>query len=1071
MAERSETRKNRLVTIICRSIGRPVLKNALDSIFSQSYAPIEVILVNSSRKQLKHLFPTDFNVTVLDQEKPLSRPDAANAGIDAANGYFLMFLDDDDYISSDHVANLVSKIQSSSSIRAVYSSTQKVTIQGKSLNQIYSTEFDQFLLMRDNYIPIHSMLFEKSLIEEACRFDPQFEIYEDWDFWLQLAQKTKFVHIPCVTAFYRAGGDSGTMPADDSERFNSGSKIGKARAQIFEKWRTQWTGNQINGLIGNTMRIDLAENYEELAKHSEDLEAQLTLINEQLNRIKMENESQQTKLNEEILFLTSSLQVSLDTNSDLKTEIQKREETEKHLRLHESQLELALEQILNSRTWKIAGLYRRLGNLLTRSRSTSENLKVEENASSGNIEEVNALASSEQKAESTKKKNAASPRLGNAKKAYDEKAKEELDVLLNSSERLVFPKAKDIKLSIIIVLYNQAHLGLLCFKSLLDHANVNFELVIIDNASKDRTKDLLARIDNAEIIRNDKNLGFVEAVNQGGEIAKGQYILLLNNDAIIQEKALSNAIRTMDSDSNVGAVGGKIKLINGTLQEAGSIIWNDGSCLGYGRGENPNDPKFNFKRQVDYCSGAFLLLRNADFSRLGGFDTDYAPAYYEESDFCIRLQKFGLKIIYDPSVEIVHYEFASSGNTTDALSLQKRNRKILLGKHSEWLATKHAPTQEKVLLARSANDFENILLIDDRVPHPALGSGYPRCADILNSLASFDYNITLFPLQFPIDDWKSCYETLDHSIEIILNQGKSGLDSFLRSREGFFQYIIISRVHNMEFLRSLAKDNRGLLDNAKIIYDAEALTASREIIRRSLQGRGVTSDKQVEMIRSEMEKCSMADSVIAVSEQEAQAYKNHGMQNVHVLGHKISANPGDNTFINREGLLFVGALRDEGSPNVDSLLWFCINVLPLIEKKLENIKIYVVGDLGAPSLFTIKKENLSFLGQIKDLSEIYNRCRVFIAPTRFAAGIPHKVHHATANGIPCVTTELLANQLRWTPEKELLVGKTSYAFAAECIRLHEDQNLWENIRKNGLKAVEKDCSEANFRDNLKSIFT
>ena len=208
--------------------------------------------------------------------------------------------------------------------------------------------------------------------------------------------------------------------------------------------------NQINGLIGNTMRIDLAESYEELAKHSEDLEAQLTLINEQHNRIKMESESHQTKLNEEILFLKSSLQVSLDTNSDLKTEIQKREETEKHLRLHESQLELALEQILNSRTWKIAGLYRRLGNLLKRNRSTSENLKVEKNVTNRNIKEVNALASSERKTESTKKKNAASLRLGNAKKAYDEKAKEELDVLLNSSERLVFPKADDIKLSIII---------------------------------------------------------------------------------------------------------------------------------------------------------------------------------------------------------------------------------------------------------------------------------------------------------------------------------------------------------------------------------------------------------------------------------------------------------------------------------------------------------------------------------------------------------------------------------------------------------------------------------------------
>ena len=331
MPERSETRDNRLVTVICRSIDRPVLKDALDSIFSQSYAPIEVILVNSAGKPLESFSPSNSEVTVLDHKKPLSRSEAANAGIDAANGCFLLFLDDDDYISKDHVANLVSKIESDSSIRAVYSGTQKVTSQKKALNQVYSTEFDPLLLMRDNYIPIHSMLFERSLVHEGCRFDPQFEIYEDWDFWLQLAQKTRFVHVPSVTAFYRSGGDSRTTPAEESERFTSQSRIGKARAQIFEKWRIQWSGKQINGLIGSTMRINLAERYKNLES--------------QYNKSKLENEIRQTRLNEEIsvlessinnlseetLFLKSSLEESLHNNCILKAEIQERSKSFKKL--------------------------------------------------------------------------------------------------------------------------------------------------------------------------------------------------------------------------------------------------------------------------------------------------------------------------------------------------------------------------------------------------------------------------------------------------------------------------------------------------------------------------------------------------------------------------------------------------------------------------------------------------------------------------------------------------------------------------------------------------------------------
>ena len=107
---------------------------------------------------------------------------------------------------------------SDSSVRAVYSGTQKVTNDGKLLEQVYSTEFDPILLMRDNYIPIHSMLFEKSLVDEGCRFDPQFNIYEDWDFWLQLAQKTNFYHVPSVKAFYRSGGESGTAVSEENEK-------------------------------------------------------------------------------------------------------------------------------------------------------------------------------------------------------------------------------------------------------------------------------------------------------------------------------------------------------------------------------------------------------------------------------------------------------------------------------------------------------------------------------------------------------------------------------------------------------------------------------------------------------------------------------------------------------------------------------------------------------------------------------------------------------------------------------------------------------------------------------------
>ena len=167
--------------------------------------------------------------------------------------------------------------------------------------------------------------------------------------------------------------------------------------------------------------------------------------------------------------------------------------------------------------------------------------------------------------------------------------------------------------------------------------------------------------------------------------------------------------------------------------------------------------------------------------------------------------------------------------------------------------------------------------------------------------------------------------------------------------------------------------------------------------------------------------------------------------------------------------MFVGALRDEGSPNVDSLLWFVVNVLPLIEVQIPSINLYVVGDLGATSLFAINKRNIVFKGKLETVDEMYNQCRVFVAPTRFAAGIPHKVHEAASAGIPSVTTELLSEQLRWEDGKETLVGANEKAFAQQCVRLYKESETWKKIREGSLEAVNTDCSNFTFEKTLKLL--
>ncbi|MDD9890065.1 MAG: glycosyltransferase family 4 protein, partial [Gammaproteobacteria bacterium] len=346
----------------------------------------------------------------------------------------------------------------------------------------------------------------------------------------------------------------------------------------------------------------------------------------------------------------------------------------------------------------------------------------------------------------------------------------------------------------------------------------------------------------------------------------------------------------------------------------------------------------------------------------------------------------------------------------------------------------------------------------------------PRAAHLIHSLSELNLNISFYPLQFPIDSWSEIYRTLPKTVEVIANKGRLGMQSFLSSRRHCFQYIMVSRVHNMAFLQEILEADSSLIAGAKLIYDAEALTAAREIMQKQFFKQFVSENEKDELISKEMQHASLADTVIAVSEKEAAIYRQHNIKNVCVLGHTMKIIAGENEFTEREGLLFVGALRDEGSPNVDSLLWFTVNVLPLIEKSIPDIKLYIAGDSSASSLASIDKVNVSFLGRVENLDDIYNSCRVFIAPTRFAAGIPHKVHEATARGIPCVITPLLADQLGWQHEQEVLVGTSPEEYAEQCIRLYQDKALWQSVRDAGLDAVAEDCSEEKFQSNLNSLF-
>jgi len=653
--------------------------------------------------------------------------------------------------------------------------------------------------------------------------------------------------------------------------------------------------------------------------------------------------------------------------------------------------------------------------------------------------------------------------------------KRELEVFLSAKQQLNFTTPVSPKITILLILWNQAELTLACLAALQHQDKGNFEVLIVDNASSDATTQLLSLINGVRVITHKKNMGFLKAVNMAVDQAHGQYLLLLNNDAIVRSGGIQQAITRIESAPDIGAVGGRVILPDGLLQEAGSIIWQDGTCLGYKRGELPDTNEAMFVRDVDYCTGAFLLTPTELFRQLGGFDVSYAPAYYEEADYCVRLWKRGLRVVYDPAVVLDHFEYGSAAISEQALQQMKVNRFKFLSTHTDFLTKCHTCTAENILYARMNNNYKGrMLFIDDCVPLKKLGAGYPRARTILQTITANGWFITFYPFYEPnlVDDWQDIYEAIPDTIEVMRGYGPKKLESFLTDRAGYYDVLFISRPPNMKKINNLYTKNPDLFSGLKIIYDAEAIWSIRELQKLKTQEKTISAKEASQRIDNEVALAKFSDTVLAVSNHEAQFFRNAGYNDVHVLGHALAANPTIKKFEERKDILFVGQLADDGSPNVDSIIWFTSKVLPLINAgSPERIKLYVIGKNGAGMLKKINSPDVVLLGAVDDLTDWYNNCRIFIAPTRFAAGIPLKVPEACAHGIPVVLTPILEKQLNWRHEQEALVGDTATTFAEQCLRLYKDKDLWQRIRENSINRIVTDHCISAFANTLDKVLT
>ena len=200
-----------------------------------------------------------------------------------------------------------------------------------------------------------------------------------------------------------------------------------------------------------------------------------------------------------------------------------------------------------------------------------------------------------------------------------------------------------------------------CLESIAEHVmDVTYEVIIVLN---DPTPELSAAIRDgvcgATVISFRANLGFGGAVNFAANRARGDYLVLLNDDCLVGPDWLESLVETAERRPACGIVGSTFLNGDGTLQEAGSVIWSDGTTCNVGDGARPGF--MHFERRVDYASGGSLLIRRDVWDELGGFAHDYYPAYFEDVDFCLRAAEAGWEAWYQPAATVRHARWTSTG--------------------------------------------------------------------------------------------------------------------------------------------------------------------------------------------------------------------------------------------------------------------------------------------------------------------------------------------------------------------------------------------------------------------------
>jgi O-antigen biosynthesis protein len=646
-----------------------------------------------------------------------------------------------------------------------------------------------------------------------------------------------------------------------------------------------------------------------------------------------------------------------------------------------------------------------------------------------------------------------------------------------AGEQINLPEFARPLVSLVIPLYSGAGLTRRCLETIRDHTDdVAFEVILVDDTADPDTKGLLGLVSGAQILRNEQNEGYLRSVNLGAASARGEWLVLCNNDIEVTPGWLENLLECGESRTRVGVVAPKFVAPDGLLSEAGAILWSDGTGVNYGRGEDPSRPRYEYTREVDYGSAAALMVRTELWREVGGYDERYLPMYYEDADLCFAARQRGWRVLYEPSSLVVHAEGSTAGTDLNAgpKRHQEVNRVKFVRKWRETLEAEHLPpTPERVEEAARRHRGPQVLVVDFRTPMSDRDAGSLRMYEIMRSLQRLGYAVTFAPDNGArLEPYTRELQRL--GVEVLY--GAVDVMPVLAEIGPHLTAAILSRPHPASrWLDSV----REFAPKAAIAYDTVDLHWVRESRRFAMSapdalpenGRIVAQGpKAMALYELEVAMVRASDLTIAVTEEErAQILaavpdaRVVVIPTIHTVSERVPPAQG------RRDVLFVGGF--EHPPNADAVTYLVREIMPRVWQSRADISVTVVGGSAPPEVENLASSRVHIKGWVADLRPMLQGARTMVVPVRYGAGVKGKITQGLAAGLPVVTTQVGAEGLDGHDGENMLIGDSPQALAERIVRIVEDDTLWQTLSSGGRELVTAKCSPQVLDERLRELLT